>query len=221
MSILNGTVYETDDIVALVAGVCEFVIKHNKLKLHYGAPTVKKIRYLNQKKRTWGWSRRIADHEEESFASIEGSREITVCVLRPTKVELNALVALAEAAEGDCEEYCAPKKVTIDVIRAIYNSVASAWSLSSDERDKVREKAVADLASDLYIRINPKAEGRKEYALANLEKKLQGKRNNLKSQERQLKRTENSAAHYRKKVATIKADLVKMEANLAKKMEKD
>ena len=65
-----------------------------------------KIRYLNARRKSWSWNTR--QNEPGSYAHVTNhgrwSRQpLEIAVLRPTKVEINALVALAEAAIDDGE----------------------------------------------------------------------------------------------------------------------
>jgi hypothetical protein len=214
--ILNSTVYETSDIVNIVAAVYDLLKK--KGRAYASPPTVKKIRYLNAKKRSYNWRNRGTD---DSFANVMGGgyyhRSMEICILRPSKVELNALIALAEAATGDDKNYSAPQKVTRDVITSIYNRLIKPTYGPGETRSSARDAAINLISDSHSICINPTAKGRKAYTLANLKKRVVSKQNGIENIEYKIIRAKASLKYYEDKLPVAKAALKKLETNLAAK----
>jgi len=212
--ILNSTVYETDDILAIIKAT-QVYMQANKLKVDsYAGP---KIRYMNQKYQSWN-----ATTADQSFARVFNDRwhrkDMEVCILRPSKIEINALIALAEAADADDADYCAPQKVTNDVIGAIWDALIDRFLRYSENADTIREKGIKALKTQgLKVRINPKAKGRKAYTLENLQKTLRGRKNNLANQQGKLRVARGKVTRLEAKIPTIQASIKKMEANVAER----
>ena len=218
---LNSTVYETDDILAIISAVTKYLIA-NSMKGNDLRPP--KIRYMNQAKRLGHWD----DPEvKESFSHVQNDWQggtSDVCLVRPSKVEINALVALAEAADAKDDHYYAPRKVAADVIGALYDVMVDRYRIGHNvaykQRDKLRaeqrEKVLKEIQSlGLGIRLNPKAKGRKAYTLENLKKTLKGRKNNLSNQQSKLRVAQGKVKRLKDKIPSIEESITKMEANIA------
>lgn len=220
---LNSTVYETDDILAIITAVEKHLsakgIKGNDLR-------PPKIRYMNQAKRMGRWN---DPNAKESFSHVQNDWRggtSDVCLVRPSKIELNALVALAEAADAKDDHYYAPRKVAADVIGALYDVMVDRYRIGHNvayrERDKMRaeqrETVLKEIQSlGLGIRLNPKAKGRKAYTLENLKKTLKGRKNNLANQQGKLRVAKGKVKRLAAKIPSIEESITKMEANIAKR----
>lgn len=223
---LNSTVYETDDILAVISATEKHMIKKGIKGNDLRPP---KIRYMNQAKRMGRWD---DPNAKESFAHVQNDWRggtSDVCLVRPSKIEINALVALAEAADAKDDHYYAPRKVAADVIGALYDVMVDRYRVGNNvayrERDKMRaeqrETVLKEIQSlGLGIRLNPKAKGRKAYTLENLKKKLKGRMNNLSMQQGKLRVAKRKVERLEETIPTIEESIKKMEANIAER-EKD
>lgn len=220
---LNSTVYETDDILAIVTAVGGYLSEKGTRGEPLRPP---KIRYMNHAKRLGRWNDPDA---KESFSNVMNNWHggtSDICLVRPSKVEINALVALAEAADAKDDHYYAPRKVAADVIGALYDVMvdpcrivrAAPYGQREKMRAEHREKALKDIQSlGLGIRLNPKAKGRKAYTLENLKKKLKGRKNNLTNQEHKLRVALRKVKALEKTVPVIEASITKMTADIAER----
>lgn len=179
MNVTNGTVYDTDDIVKLVK------LAKNETNVDYERIGLK-IRYLND----------LYDgkHARLITGGYYSTKPIELAILRPSKIQVNALMWLAQSADADV--LTVPKVVLDDVVRAMGMN-RWGWVDSSTER------ALLEMAAKrgLQLRMHNKAKGRKAFTLENIRQQLKDKEATVYHTERKLRNAEYNVQYYKKRLA--------------------
>lgn len=152
--VVNGTVYDQDDVVAVVKAVVQAVTPTFSNNLPRRGL---KICYMNDLTHT--------GRHAELHNTYYGVAPYDLRLVRPTKFKVPPLVMLAEAASG-AHRNTVPRQVLVDIVSALaglgYNSQAGAALAAVD-------------TAGLNIRIHAKAKRKAAFTLANLRGQIQAK----------------------------------------------
>ena len=214
-NIINSTIYDTEDLRKILS-ICAYHSTEFNRTVR-GAKCGIKIRYMNDlfvrptsrittTEKCKLHAKVISKYYWQSYDYAE------VAIVRPAKIQVNALIWLADA--GDSEMLNLPSVVVRDVV----TSVCAPGRFDSTEPAIRAYKDVK--AKGLHIRMHRKPKGRKLYTLSNLQKKIDAKADHLDSLYREIERAESSIAHARSRIPDALSALAEARENFRKSKER-